>query len=161
MTDFSHQLLSAIQAQPDGLSLAQACAAWPDVPRRSLQRALAQAVADGIIAPIGKARATRYVNIAPKMLTYALPTQDGLSVSSTWRAEEELSTGQWPLSPDSKDIRAYLAQPWTTRHLRISAVAIFLCASASVVQILLAFRLAPLLPMRLLMRLTTSAWARQ
>jgi hypothetical protein len=115
MTDFNAQLLTAIQAQPDGLSLAQACALWPNVPRRSLQRALAKWVTEGKIAPVGKARATRYVNIAPKVLTYALPTQDGLSESSTWRAEEELSTGQWPLSPDSKDIRAYLAQPWTTR----------------------------------------------
>ena len=109
MTDFNAQILTAIQAQPEGLSLAQACVAWPDVPRRSLQRALAQAVADGKIAPIGKARATRYVansGIAPKVLAYALPSSVGLSESSTWRAEEELSTGQWPLSPDSKDIRA-------------------------------------------------------
>jgi hypothetical protein len=116
MPDFNAQLLTAIQAQPDGLSLADATEKWPDVPRRSLQRALAKWVTEGEIAPVGKARATRYLNIAPKVLAYALPTQDGLSESSTWRAEEELSSGQWPLSPDSKDIRAYLAQPWSTRQ---------------------------------------------
>lgn len=119
MSDFNHQFLTVIQAQQDGLSLAQACSVWPNVPRRSLQRALAQAVADGQIAPIGKARATRYVanlKIAPKVLAYALPTSVGLSESPAWRAEEELSTGQWPLSPDSKDIRAYLDKPWGTRQ---------------------------------------------
>ena len=118
MSDFNAQLLTAIQARPNGFSLAEACEKWPDVPRRSLQRALAKWVAEGGIAPVGKARATRYVaklEIAPKVLAYALPTSVGLSASSAWRAEEELSTGQWPLSPDSKDIRAYLAQPWTTR----------------------------------------------
>lgn len=119
MSNFNAQLLTAIQAQPDGLSLADAVKKWPDVPRRSLQRALAQAVADGKIAPIGKARATRYVSnleIAPKMLAYALPVSVDLSQASAWRAEEELSTGQWPLSPDSKDIRAYLSQSWGTRQ---------------------------------------------
>ena len=116
MSDFNLQLLTAIQALPKGLSLTEASEKWPDMPRRSLQRALANWVKEGKIAPLGKARATRYVTIAPKMLVYALPTQDGLSESSTWRAEEELSTGQWPLSPDSKDIRAYLSQPWGTRQ---------------------------------------------
>ena len=118
MSDFIPQLLSAIQAQPNGFSLAEALIKWPDVPRRSLQRALAHWVALGEIAPIGKARATRYVanaQIAPKLLSYALPSQVGFSQASAWRAEEELSTGQWPLSPDSKDIRAYLSQPWSTR----------------------------------------------
>ena len=119
MDDFITQLLTAIQVQPDGLSLAQASEKWPDVPRRSLQRALAQAVADGKIAPVGKARATRYVansKIAPKMLAYSLPTPVDRPLASAWRAEEELSAGQWPLSPDSKDIRAYLSQPWGTRQ---------------------------------------------
>ncbi|TXI71489.1 MAG: Fic family protein [Limnohabitans sp.] len=119
MSDFNDQLLTSIQAQPDGFSLAEASAKWPNVPRRSLQRALAKLVVEGKIAPIGKARATRYLaklKIAPKVAEYALPTQDGLSESSMWRAEEELSTGQWPLSPDSKDIRAYLAQPWGMRQ---------------------------------------------
>lgn len=119
MSNFNAQLLTAIQAQPDGLSLAEASAKWPSVPRRSLQRALAKWVAEGKIAPVGKARATRYVaklEIAPKVLAYPLPTPVGLSESSAWRAEEELATGQWPLSPDSQDIRAYLAQPWGTRQ---------------------------------------------
>ncbi|MFM8863380.1 MAG: Fic family protein, partial [Limnohabitans sp.] len=119
MSDFNDQLLTSIQAQPDGFSLAEASAKWPNVPRRSLQRALAKLVVEGKIAPIGKARATRYVaklKIALDVADYALPTLVGLSESSSWRAEEELSTGQWPLSPDSKDIRAYLAQPWSTRQ---------------------------------------------
>ena len=118
MSDFNAQLLTAIQARPNGFSLAEACEKWPDVPRRSLQRALARWVAVGKIAPIGKARATRYVanpEIAPKIGAYALPPSADLSQGYVWRAEEELATGQWPLSPDSKDIRAYLAQPWRTR----------------------------------------------
>lgn len=119
MSNLNAQLLIAIQARPDGMSLAEASAKWPDVPRRSLQRALAKWVAEGLIAPIGRARATRYVanlEIAPKVVAYALPAPVSLSDSSAWRAEEELSTGQWPLSPDSKDIRAYLAQPWGSRQ---------------------------------------------
>jgi hypothetical protein len=119
MSNLNAQLLIAIQARPEGMSLAKVAAEWPDVPRRSLQRALAKWVAEGLIAPIGRARATRYVanlEIAPKVVAYALPSPLSLSDSSAWRAEEELSTGQWPLSPDSKDIRAYLAQPWGTRQ---------------------------------------------
>ena len=92
MSNFNAQLLTAIQAQPDGLSLAEASEKWPSVPRRSLQRALAKWVAEGGIAPVGKARATRYVaklEIAPKVLAYPLPTPVGLSESSAWRADEE------------------------------------------------------------------------
>jgi fido (protein-threonine AMPylation protein) len=119
MPNFITQLLTAIEAQPDGLSLTKAAVLWPGMPRRSLQRALAQAVADGKIAPIGKARATRYVanlRIAPTVLADTLPTPVDRPLASAWLAEEELSTGQWPLSPDSKDIRVYLSQPWGTRQ---------------------------------------------
>ncbi len=118
MPNFRSQLLIAIQAQSNGLSLTEALIQWPDVPRRSLQRALASLVAVGQIAPIGKARATRYVanvDIAPNISAYDLPTPVDLSQASAWRVEEELATGQWPLSPDSKDIRAFISGPWRTR----------------------------------------------
>lgn len=116
MSDFSTQLLRAVQQRVQGLSIAEAVKMWPDVPRRTLQRGLAQWVDAGEIAPKGQARATRYVSIAPKSLTFSLATGQGLPEGAVWRAEEELSTGQWPLSPDSKDIRAYLARPWGTRQ---------------------------------------------
>jgi len=61
MPDFSTQILQAIQARPDGLSLAEVLQQWPAVPRRTMQRVLAQWVRSQKIAPIGKARATRYV----------------------------------------------------------------------------------------------------
>ncbi len=113
MPDFSTQILQAIQARPDGLSLAEAMQQWPAVPRRTMQRVLAQWVRAQKIAPIGKARATRYMAQA---FTAQPDAFAALNTAATgWRAEEELGTGQWPLSPDSKDIRAHLAQPWSLR----------------------------------------------
>ncbi len=113
MPNVLDQILTAIQSRPEGISLSEAQLAWPDVPRRSLQRTLAQCVASGKIAPIGQARATRYVAKVPAVRD--APTALDAESFLGWRVEEELSTGQWPLSPDSKDIRAYLSQPWSLR----------------------------------------------
>lgn len=105
---------------PDGLSLAQCLAQFSGVPRRSLQRQLAQAVSGGQLMAVGHARARRYVAVAPPaaLTAYSVPP-----VVSCPEVNEPTQTGpargfpaQLALSADSRDVAAYVQQPVAARQ---------------------------------------------
>ena len=98
-------LLKSIGASTAGLTLSDLLARYPGVARRSAQRWLGQLVEQGRIAPQGAARARRYVAIKAYMAASPPPPayrQDSFPVSV-------------PLSPDSRDILAYIDRPLHAR----------------------------------------------
>ena len=102
----STDLLQSIQNTPTGLTLAELLALHPAVARRTAQRWLGQAVADGRIVALGAARARRYLPGA------ALP----LVASTSGHAEKgDGFPAAIPLSADSRDVLAYVDQPLAAR----------------------------------------------
>jgi len=91
-------LLQSIQSAPAGLTLADMLVQHPSLKRRTVQRWLNQWVAAGHIAALGEGRARRYLatTAATDAPSHAFPTNI-------------------PLSADSQDILAYVAQPLQAR----------------------------------------------
>ncbi len=119
MTSASDLLLS-IQASPAGLSLPEILAHNPALVRRTVQRWLGQWVAAGLIAPQGEARARRYrpathaVAIS-NVASYAALQSPDASFELTPMVSESGWTRRIALSPDSRDILAYVQQPLHAR----------------------------------------------
>ena len=90
-------LLQSIHASSAGLTLAELLVRHPAVARRTAQRWLGQAVANGSLVAQGEARARRY-----RSGTSADITADGFPATI-------------PLSADSRDILAYVDQPLQAR----------------------------------------------
>jgi fido (protein-threonine AMPylation protein) len=99
-------LLQSIHDTPAGLSLAELQALHPGVARRTAQRWLGQAVADGRIVALGAARARRYLPGA------ALPSR---APDSAHLAKSDGFPAAIPLSADSRDVLAYVDQPLAAR----------------------------------------------
>lgn len=97
-------LLDQLRAAPAGLGLAELLAAHPDLPRRTAQRWLAGQVAAGQVRTSGDARARRY-HVVSVIEPAGLPP-----------AGESAAAAAMPLSPDSRDILAYVAQPLAARR---------------------------------------------
>ncbi len=99
-------LLQSIHDTPAGLTLAELLALHPGVARRTAQRWLGQAVADGRIVALGAARARRY------LLGAALPLE---APDSAHLAKSDGFPAAIPLSADSRDVLAYVDQPLAAR----------------------------------------------
>src|SRR3546814_16350873 len=80
-------IVAVVAASPDGMGMEMLQAAFPDVPRRSLQRRLAGLVEDGRLIASGQARARKY-RLAATM------AQPGTSAPET----------ALPLSPPAPDL---------------------------------------------------------
>lgn len=96
-------LLSSIQNNPSGLTLAALSALHPEVPRRTAQRWMSQLVQEGLVAALGEGRARRYVALQQRPQTPAEHTAG------------DVFPGYIPLSADSTDIVAYVNQPLQAR----------------------------------------------
>lgn len=90
------RLLALVEQHPDGLRLSEIQASLPDAARRTLQRALKDAVGAGLIVVSGAGRATRYSRFS----TGTVP----------------VLASEVPVSPDSRDVLAYVSRPQTGRH---------------------------------------------
>ena len=99
-------LLQSIHDTPAGLTLAELLALHPGAARRTAQRWLGQAVADGHIVALGAARARRYLPGA------ALPLE---ALGSAHSANGDGFPAAIPLSADSRDVLAYVDQPLAAR----------------------------------------------
>ncbi len=99
-------LLQSIRDNSAGLTLAELLMRHPGVARRTVQRWLAQSVANGQIAPQGDARARRYLprNLPPDAGHVGKP------LDQTDRFPATI-----PLSADSRDVLAYVDQPLAAR----------------------------------------------
>jgi hypothetical protein len=95
-------LLNTLSQAPAGLTLAQLQAQLPDVPRRTAQRWISQLIGAGQITALGAGRARRYFRLRPP--TVAEP-------AATYDAFPDFI----PLSPDSRDVLAYVDQPLAAR----------------------------------------------
>ena len=100
-------LLQSIHDTPAGLSLAELLALHPGVARRTAQRWLGQAVADGGIVALDTARARRYL---PPSAALPLKAPD----SAHW-AKSDGFPAAIPLSADIRDVPAYFDQPLAAR----------------------------------------------
>ena len=94
-------LLATIQQSANGPTLAELLAQHPKLARRTAQRWIGQWLADGRIAAIGEGRARRY-----------LPKE---AASHSAPARLEAFPSAITLSPDSRDILAYIDQPLVAR----------------------------------------------
>ncbi len=107
-------LLHSIASAPQGLSLAQLLQAHPGMARRSVQRQIAQWIANGQIQARGEGRARRYFGAVGAI--YASGAVGAVSPSPIHRVAEP-SAGAEPFPPyittsaDSQDILAYIDQP--------------------------------------------------
>ena len=99
-------LLQNIHDTPAGLTLAELLVLHPGVARRTAQRWLGQAVADGRTVALGAARARRYL---PGV---ALPP---VAPASRHAGQEDGFPAAIPLSADSRDVLAYVDQPLAAR----------------------------------------------
>ena len=99
-------LLQNIHDTPAGLTLAELLVLHPGVARRTAQRWLGQAVADGRTVALGAARARRYL---PGV---ALPP---VAPASQHAGQEDGFPAAIPLSADSRDVLAYVDQPLAAR----------------------------------------------
>ncbi|MBY0572541.1 MAG: Fic family protein, partial [Undibacterium sp.] len=98
------QILSSIQAMPLGLSLGQLLALYPEVPRRTMQRWLADLVASGRIVARGQARARVY------LFRQTLVSPPNVAGSVT-----DVFPSFIPLSADSRDVLTYVNQAVAAR----------------------------------------------
>jgi Fic/DOC family len=113
-------LLHRIQANPAGLSLPEILAHDPELVRRTVQRWLGQWVASGLILPQGEARARRYLPATPavaisNVASYAVLQNPDATFELTPMVSESGWTRRIALSPDSRDILAYVQQPLHAR----------------------------------------------
>ncbi len=99
-------LLQSIHHTATGLTLAELLALHPAVARRTAQRWLGKAVADGHIVALGAARARRYLPNA------SLPLVEPTSRHSE---QDDGFPAAIPLSADSRDVLAYVDQPLAAR----------------------------------------------
>ena len=99
-------LLQSIQNTPTGLTLAELLALHPAVARRTAQRWLGQAAADGRIVALGAARARRYLPGAAQSL---------VAPPSGHAEKDDGFPDAIPLSADSRDVLAYVDQPLAAR----------------------------------------------
>jgi fido (protein-threonine AMPylation protein) len=99
-----HPLHASLSRAGTALGLADLLAEHPTLAKRSVQRWLAQAVAQGLVLAQGQGRARRYRVAAP-----APAAQETHAAAPDWAANI-------PLSPDSLEILAYIDQPLSARH---------------------------------------------
>lgn len=92
-------LLKSIQSSPEGLSMPELLARHPGIARRTAQRWIGQLLDAGNIWAEGQARARRYFGAEAK------PSG----------ADPDAFPQGIPLSPDSRDVLAYVEQPLTRR----------------------------------------------
>ena len=92
-------ILESIKGSATGLSLAELLARHPGVPRRTAQRWIQQLLREGKVRGTGKGRARRY--LAAPMPATAVDRDEFPKLI--------------PLSPDSRDILAYVDQPLQAR----------------------------------------------
>ena len=95
-------ILKSIQASVQGLPIAELLARHPDVPRRTVQRWIQALIRKGQVRAEGNARARRYLAVARQAIA-ADDTQD-------------VFPDFIPLSPDSRDILAYVDRPLEMRR---------------------------------------------
>lgn len=96
-------LFAVLAGAPEGLGIEALSAAFPEIPRRSLQRHLAGLVADGRLLAEGNARARRYrMAAAPAADIPPPPAQ----------AEEPVI----PLSTEGRDVRDAVTRPLAQRR---------------------------------------------
>lgn len=96
-------LLNTLSLAPAGLTLAQLQAQLPDLPRRTAQRWISQLIGAGQITALGAGRARRYFRLQP------------LAVAEPAVATYDAFPDFIPLSPDSRDVLAYVDQPLAAR----------------------------------------------
>ena len=93
-------ITQAVAAAPDGVGIEALQAAFPEVPRRNLQRWLAKLVEDGRVIAEGRARARRYhAAIAPVVGSVVAATHPAI-----------------PLSPPGREVRAVVSRPLAGRR---------------------------------------------
>lgn len=100
-------LLAAIQASRDGITLAELLAQCPHIARRTAQRLISQLIETVQITAAGEGRARRYFGTKS---TGSTP-----HTSTTHAAEPDAFPSYIPLSADSRDIVAYIDRPVTAR----------------------------------------------
>lgn len=98
-------LRNTIQASSSGLTLAELMARHPGVARRTAQRWISQLLRQGQLWAQGEGRARRYFSAQAPNSPMA---QRSASKPTAWE-------GLIPLSPDSRDILAYIGQPLLAR----------------------------------------------
>jgi fido (protein-threonine AMPylation protein) len=96
-------LLSFIQASPNGATLAELLIEHSQIPRRTVQRLVAKLIESGQVIAKGEGRARRYFGVNAQTGPHTLPTQ------------YDNFPGFIPLSADSQDILAYINQPLEAR----------------------------------------------
>lgn len=92
-------LLHSLQAAPEGLTLAELLAQHPGLTRRTAQRWLGDLVAAGQVQAQGEGRARRYLAASGAAADFAVDRFPAFI----------------PLSPDSRDVLAYVQQPLAAR----------------------------------------------
>jgi len=94
-------LLKTIREYPSGLTLAALLVRHPEVARRTAQRWIGQLIDDGHISALGEGRARRYLVLG--------------TASQGVAGDQDVFPDAIPLSPDSRDILAYVDRPLTAR----------------------------------------------
>ncbi|MHA7600467.1 Fic family protein [Alicycliphilus sp. T452] len=108
-----HLLLRALRgAGLQGASVAQLLAQLPGIPRRTAQRWLAQCVEAGQARAIGAGRGRRYVAVRAMPLPAAVH-QVRESAAPPWSTDD--LPGSLALSPEGREVWAYVSQPLTAR----------------------------------------------
>lgn len=92
-------IIAAVAATPEGMGMEALQAAFPNVPRRSLQRRLAELVEDERLIATGQARARRYRVAAPMAEPIIAATEPAI-----------------PLSPPGQEVRADVRHPLARRR---------------------------------------------
>lgn len=105
------QLITSLENSTASISLGELLALHPHLSKRTAQRQLAQWVAMGQVQAQGRARARRYQWVKPTAYLQKTPTQ-AFAVRET---VADLLDGSVVLSPDSRDILAYIEQVPTAR----------------------------------------------
>lgn len=98
-----NQLLAILPTNTDSFTLAQLLQLHPAMARRTVQRWVSSAIAQGQIVAVGKGRARRYRLAAESVL------------ASTGAGQADGFPAHIPLSADSRDILVYINQPLTAR----------------------------------------------
>jgi Fic/DOC family len=106
------RLLRSLHKSPSGLTLAQLLTLHKKVPRRTAQRMLSNLLESGRIRAQGEARARRYFSLEASLASSSVNETDAAEASApSPDAFPEAIT----LSPDSRDILAYVDKPMQAR----------------------------------------------
>ncbi len=111
-------ILQHIAESPFGVGMDALCAAFPDVPRRTLQRRLAALVQAQHVVLKGRGRGARYVLPAtqPETKVLAVTLPSAFTPPAAHEPGADYPTEAYvPTSPEGEAIKAYVRQP---RHLR-------------------------------------------